>query len=286
MSKPKAHVSNEKKKVVQQLKQMMTSYPIVGIVNMENLPAQQLQIMKRKLRGKIELFMAKKRLMKIAIEQCKDKQPGIEALADKMVGMPALLCTKENPFLLFKILKQNKSKAPAKAGQTAPADIIVSAGKTNFLPGPIIGELGSIGIKSKVDGGKIAIIADTVVVKEGEIIKPNVASMLLRLGVNPMEIGLDLVAVYEAGIIYDRKILDVDDKQYIANITTAAGWAFNLAIEAGYTTRETTEFLIAKGQREAKAVALEAAFLTSDTVEEILAKASRVAEHLNQITGG
>jgi large subunit ribosomal protein L10 len=42
---------------------------------------------------------------------------------------------------LYKILQKSKSSAPAKAGQTAPNDIYVKAGKTSFAPGPIIGEL-------------------------------------------------------------------------------------------------------------------------------------------------
>jgi len=280
MVKPKAHVSDYKKKVVARLKSLLGKYPIVGAVNMENLPAQQLQAMKKKLKGKVELLMTKKRLMKIALEECKDDKKGLDELIPYLRGMPALLFTNDNPFSLFKILKQNKSKAPAKAGQIAPNDIIVPAGPTSFLPGPIIGELGAIGIKSKVDQGKIAIISDSVVVKEGQEIKENVASILTRLNIQPMEVGLDLIATYEAGTIFTKEILNVDEEEYIDNITNGAAWAFNLAVEAGFMTSETSEFMIVKAATQAKNLAIEANILTDETTEIILGKAERTASNL------
>jgi len=155
--------------------------------------------MREKLRGKVDIFMTKKRLMKIAFDQAKKDKNGIENLGDYFKGMPALVFTRDNPFTLFKILKENKSNAPAKGGQTAPHDIEVKAGGTSFAPGPIIGELGAFGIKTGVEGGKIAIKADKVVCKEGEVISSALAGILTRLGVNPMEVGLDLVGIYENG---------------------------------------------------------------------------------------
>jgi len=68
--------------------------------------------------------------------------------------MPALLFTKENPFKLYNKLQKSKSSAPAKAGQTAPSEIVVPKGPTPFAPGPIIGELGALGIKTAVENIK------------------------------------------------------------------------------------------------------------------------------------
>src|SRR3989338_1052307 len=113
--------------------------------------------------------------------------------------MPALLLKKENPFSLYKILKKSKSSASAKAGQIAPRDLIVPAGPTPFTPGPVISELAAVGIKAGVEGGKVAVKVDSMIAKKGETIKPAVASMLTRLSILPMEIGLNLTAVYENG---------------------------------------------------------------------------------------
>ena len=187
--------------------------------------------------------------------------------------MPGLLFSKENPFKLYKKIEKSKSPAPAKAGQTAPKDIIVPAGKTPFAPGPIIGELGSIGIKTGVEAGKIAIKQDSTVAKEGDIIKPKVAEILTRLNILPMEAGLDLTAAYEKGVIYNKKILAIDEKKFMQDLTDAAQWAFNLSVEAGYPTKENIELMIIKSFNETKALALEAGIISKDVIEQILSKA-------------
>ena len=89
-----AHVSQEKKELVKKISGLLAQYPIVGAVNMENLPAPQLQAMKAKLRGKIELVMTKRRLMNIAIENAKAKVSKLEKIAPFLKGTPALLAVR------------------------------------------------------------------------------------------------------------------------------------------------------------------------------------------------
>lgn len=270
-----AHVSESKKKTVDEFSKLISEYPIIASVDLENLPAPQLQNMRETLRDKVVLRMTKRRLINIAIDKAKDKKPGLEKLKEKLKGMPALLFTKENPFSLYKTIKKNKSAAPAKAGQIAPKDIVVPAGPTGFMPGPVIGELGALGIKSSVENGKIAIKEDAIVAKEGEVISPELAAMLTRLGITPMEVGLDIVAAYEDGTIYTRKVLDIDEDQFMADLTAASQWAFNLAIESGYTTKETIGVFITKAFNQSKAVAIESGFMADAVVGDILGKAER-----------
>ncbi|MEK6942962.1 MAG: 50S ribosomal protein L10 [Nanoarchaeota archaeon] len=268
-----AHVAEYKKEIVTSLVKLINQYPIVGIVNMENLPAPQLQAMRAQLRGNFHLTMTKRRLIKLAFEQAKSTKKGIEQLENHLGGMPALIFTKENPFKLSRTLQRSKSPAPAKAGQTAPRDIVVQKGSTSFAPGPIIGELAMAGIKSGVEGGKVAIKEDSIVARAGEKIKPKVAEILTRLGVQPMEVGLDLVAVYENGIIYGRDILSVDEKEYKLRLNNAARWSFNLAVFAAYPTKLTIPVLIGKASNEAKAVGVEAKILEKGIIETLVGKA-------------
>jgi large subunit ribosomal protein L10 len=269
-----AHVSEEKKKIVAEFKKLSEDYPIIAAVNMEGLPTPQLQAMRAQLRSRsIVLKMTKKRILKVALETSGKKD--LDKMVPFLVGHPALLFTKENPFKLFKSLEKNKSSAPAKGGQIAPKDIIVPAGPTGFAPGPIIGELGQIGIKAGIDAGKVIIKVDSVVVKEGQVIKPNVAAILTRLKIEPMEIGLDLVAAYENGEIFTKQLLRIDEKEYIQNITKAHTWAFNLAVDAGVYNKTTIEYMVTKADKNAKAVAISENILAKEVVGEILAKAER-----------
>ncbi len=281
MSTYKAKASSEKKVVIKEFVQLAKEYPIVGVVNLESLPANAEQTIRRKLRGKVVLRMTKKRLIKRILEEMKKEKPGIEHLEKHFRGMPAMMFTKDNPFAIFKTIKQNQSPAPAKPGQVAPRDIVVPAGGTGFAPGPVIGELAALGIKSKVEAGKIAIIADAKVAKEGDKISGPLASMLTRLNIFPMSVGLDLVALYENGEILMKSVLDIDEDKFKADLTQAAQWAFNLSVEAAIVTPDNRELLIQKAFRESKALALEANIMADAVVEQLLAKAEAQAKSVS-----
>ena len=274
-----------KEKTVQEFSTLLQEYPIVGVVNMNNLPTKQLQNMRSQLRKTVVLRMTKRRLLKKAIDAAKAKKPGIEKLIPYMEGMPAMLFTKDNPFALQKKLAKNKSKAPAKAGQIAPNDIEVKAGPTTFAPGPIIGELGAVGIKAGIEGGKVTIKADSVVAKKGDVISDKLAGILARLGVEPMEIGLDLTAVYEHGTIFTKDILAIDETVYLNNIRQAARWAVNLAIETAYPTKDTTHLLVQKAFRDAKGLGVSQGIMAKELVSDILAKAQREMLSVKEASG-
>ncbi len=268
--------SPEKKEVVKKIVQFGKQYPIIGLLNMENLPASSLLQMKKQLRGKVELVMTRKTLIQHGLTDL--KLPNGEQLLAKVTGMPALMFTKENPFALYKIIKKSKTPAAAKAGQIAPRDITIPAGPTPFTPGPVISEFAQLGIKAGVEGGKVAVKQDATVVREGQPIEAKLASMLQRLGIEPMEIGLDLVCAYEKGIIYGRSVLDIDETKFMQDLMGAVGGAFNLAVDITFITKDTIEPLLAKAFREAKAVGIEGGVLAPELVEEILAKAQRQAQ--------
>jgi len=273
MEQVQAHVADYKKEIVSNLVNLINSNPIIGVVNMENLPAPQLQAMRAQLRGKFFITMTKRRLIKLAFEETKSKKKDIEKLESYLGGMPALIFTKENPFKLSRTLQKNKSPAPAKAGQTAPRDIVVNKGATPFAPGPIIGELALAGIKSGVENGKVTIKEDTVIVRAGEKIKPKVAEILIRLGVQPMEVGLDLVAVYENGLIYKRDILSIDESEYKNRLSNASRWAFNLANYISYPTKETIRLLIGRAHNDAKTIGVAQNIFDKGIIEVLLGKA-------------
>jgi large subunit ribosomal protein L10 len=274
--------SQEKKDIITKIEKFGKEYPIIAVLNMEGLPASTLLKVKKQLKGKVELVMTRKTLLQRGLANLKLK--GGDDVIGRLKGMPALMFTKENPFALYKIIKKSKQPAAAKPGQIAPKDLMIQKGPTPFTPGPVISEFAALGVKAGVEGGKVAVKEDKVVVKEGEVIKPNVASMLARLGVEPMEIGLDLTCVYEKGTIFDKKVLDVDEKQFMANLTGAAMGGLNLACEIGYTTPDTIILLITKAARNSRAVGIEANILAPEILGDVLAKAERIATQIKNQT--
>lgn len=251
----KAHVSEFKKNEVNLLKKLFNDYETIALVDLTGLPSPQLQMMRSKLkRDSILIRVTKKRLIRKALEDSKKK--GLENFSpflDKV--MPALIFSKQNPFKLSNFLRKNKSKVSAKPGQIAPRDLVINAGPTPFAPGPMIGELGSLGIKAAVEQGKIAVKKDTVIVKGGNVINAKVADLLVKLGMKPMEIGLTLVAAYEEGLIVEKELLDFDENLYIDEIKRIASDAFKLTIGIGYATPENIKLLLSKANAEANALA-------------------------------
>ncbi|MDD5253746.1 MAG: 50S ribosomal protein L10 [Candidatus Nanoarchaeia archaeon] len=264
----KSKISEGKRKEVELLKKMIKENAIFGVADLTNLPSLQLQRMRKQLRGKMDVKMGKGRLIKIAIDQSKDKLKETDTLKSKIRGQPALIVSKENPFKLYKQLQKEKSSAPAKAGQIAPNDIYVRKGKTPFAPGPIIGELGQLGIKTGVEEGKVAITEDKLLVKAGEIIKPKIADVLVKLKIEPMEVGINLIFAYENGVIYERDVLGIDEAKVIKDMQNIYRWGINLAVYAGIYEKDVMKFMIKKAELEAKALGTKVNIEESETTKD------------------
>ena len=160
-----AHVAEWKKEEVNELKGIIGEHDVICIVDLMNIPAKQLQEMRRTLKGNAVIRMAKINLINLALEDCNADKNNIVDLSEHMDGQVAIIATEMNPFKLYKILEDSKTSAPAKAGSIANDDIIVPEGDTGFEPGPFLGELQQVGIPAKIDKGKICVQKETVVVK-------------------------------------------------------------------------------------------------------------------------
>lgn len=252
MTKKKTTLAQKKTKVADLIKRIEESKTI-GLVNLENLPAKQLKAVRAKLKDKLQFAFVKKTLVKRALEGT--KRETAKQLAQYLDGInPALIFTELEAFELFRMLKSSRQMVAAKPGQTAPADIMVSAGPTPFAPGPAISELAQLGLKTKVEGGKIQIREDAKVVKAGDKIVPLAASILAKLGIMPIQIGVTLAYVLEGTDLYIATTLDVDTVKYAQDLKNAVLNAFKLATELGFASKETITYLIQKACRESKAI--------------------------------
>jgi len=211
--------------------------------------------------------------MSIAIDEAAKDKPGLDSLKDIVAGQCAVIATTMNPFKLFNEMEKTKTKAPAKAGDIAPEDIDVKEGETPFKPGPIVGELQKAGIPAGIESGKVVFKKDKVLVKKGDKIPDEIAKILPRLEIFPMTVGLDLKAVYEDGIIFNRELLQIPPEYYPSMLATAARNAMSLGVSIVYATPQTIAPLLGKAYREASALSVAAAFPTKDNIKALLVKA-------------
>ena len=284
-----AHVAEWKKEEVKELKGIIGEYDVIGIVDLVNIPAKQLQEMRKSLKGKAVIRMSKINLINLALEDCNAEKTNIIDLSEHMDGQIAIIATEMNPFKLYKILEDSKTQAPAKPGTIAPDDIIVPEGDTGFEPGPFLGELQQVGIPAKIDKGKICVQKETVVVAAGEEVSKQVAATLSRMDINPMEVGIDLKAVYEEGSIYTSDVLAIDEEQTLADVQNAFKKAFNLSVNAAIPTKETTSTIITLAYTRAINLGVEAAIMTSETSEPLIglaqAKMLAIASEVSGVEG-
>jgi large subunit ribosomal protein L10 len=248
---------------------------MVGLVNVEGVGAKQLSGIRENLRGSAVMKMARNTLMIRALE--KSSKKNMKDLAKFVRGPVAFIFSNQDPFALSKFLRENKTAAPAKGGQVAPKNIIVPAMNTGVAPGPFISELAALKIPSRVKGGVIHITDDTVAVKAGDVISNAMAQMLTRLGIEPLELQLKLIAAYTDGEVLTADSFEIDLEALFKEVILGHQLAINLSVNTGIPTTETIPLIIAKANMEAKNLALSIDFFVPEMLEQFLSKANSEA---------
>jgi large subunit ribosomal protein L10 len=235
------HVSDLKKAKVKELADLMKSKTVM-VISIKGLPSAQFQDIKKKLRGTARVQVVKKSLVKFALDHCGIKK--LHELVPYVDDSTAVLFSDHDAFEISGILADEKSPAKAKAGQIAPSDIEVKAGPTELLPGPDISALSAVGLAPKVENGKIAIMQDKIIVKEGGEIGEGHASIMAKLDIIPFEVGVEPVAAYMDGVVYvDIKI---DKEATLKDLEDAYGRGLGFAVEVGYVCSESLDFVLNK----------------------------------------
>jgi large subunit ribosomal protein L10 len=266
-----------KKDTVSDLVTLLKSGDTIAVIDIHGVPAGAMIGMRSTLRDSMNIQVAKKRLMRIAWENAGNNSEDLETLFQGVV-QPALVSSSAmNSFELFSELKKTEAGRAAKPGDVAPHQIVVEKMDTGMAPGPIVGELNSVGIPAKIMGGSVQIQKRTVVLEEGEVFEGDMGMMLSKIGINPIVTGLRLCGTLEDGVVFAPSTLDLDLEQFESDLISYGAGAFNLACNITWFTSQTMPTLIAKASGEALAVALEAAVVTADTLPHLIGRANLAA---------
>jgi large subunit ribosomal protein L10 len=269
-----AHVADWKREEVKELTNLFMKNRVVGIVEVGGIPAPQMQQMRKNLHGAATLRSAKNNLILRALDKAEKVTKGVSELKDHVKGQSAIIATEMNPFKLFSKIKESRTMAPAKGGEKAAYDIEVKEGETPFKPGPIVGELQKVGIPAAILEGKVVVKNDKVVVPQGEIISTEVAQMLTRLEIFPIEIGMTLNGVFEDGSIFSPDVLDINIDEFLGRMKQASNNAFNLAIITGWISKQTIQPLLMKAHHNAFTIAIEMGIVNKETIKHLISKAN------------
>lgn len=259
-------IPEDKKKLVITLTEKIKSSRTVLIASIKGLPTSHFQKIKKALRGKAEIFVAKKSIVLRAIGET--KKGTLQNLKKEIGADIALIFSDMEAFSLASLLVDSQSPAKAKGGDIAPTDVVVEPGPTELMPGPAISELGAVGLKVAVENGKLAIKKQTTIVKEGEVISDNVASVMAKLNILPMKAGFLPLVAYDSDEETIYTDIKIDKEGTLAELKNAIGKALGFAVNVGYTVKETISYFIAKAGAEEKALAVKIGEGTGEKKEE------------------
>jgi large subunit ribosomal protein L10 len=248
--KLRSHSIKEKavKEIIEEIKKSKT----LVVVSIKGLPSRQFQEIKKSIRNNAKVRVAKKNIL-LRVVKGLGKDSALK-LEDYIKENCAFIISNIEGFELAGILLRKRSSVFAKAGQIATSDIEVKDGPTDLPPGPAISELGSLGLVVSVESGKIAIKKSKIVVRQGEIIKDNVASVLQKLGIQPFNVGLEPVCVYDVQTEKIYSELKIDPDLAIQELKNSAGKALGFAQRIKYFCRETIGYFLVKANMEGTAI--------------------------------
>ncbi|PIT85517.1 50S ribosomal protein L10 [Candidatus Micrarchaeota archaeon CG10_big_fil_rev_8_21_14_0_10_59_7] len=242
----------EKIESVARIKKDLARHKTVAIATIASLPAKHYLSIKKQTRKEVTIEFARQTLLKRALEE--SGRAELKPLEAKFRNGAVIIVSDLDAFKLYALFKRSKSRTFAKPGAIAPSDIIVPAGETSLAPGPVLTELKQAKIDARISRTKVTIAKDALVAKKGEPISEPVAKILMKLGIEPFEIGIGIISVYDNGTVYDGAALDIDEEGFRQGIMECHRSALNLCVFAEIWNETSAPLIVQKAAREANAI--------------------------------
>lgn len=267
-----------KAKLLEELSGYLKQYRYYMVASITGLPASVVKTSRSLLRSDGSLMKVVKNT--IFLLALKNTGKYVEGIEEHLRGQNAVIFTNKNPFEILFFLDKQKIMREARAGDIATSEIVLPAGNTGIPPGPMISNFNKLGIPTRVQEGSIWIAKDTVVAKPGDVISPELAELLSKLGLKPIESKLQIKTIYLDGKVVSPKDVELDVSLWKNRLVSAHIEAYNLAFNAALPLPQVLPQLIAKAHIEALALASNAAYPAREALPQILAKAEAQAKAL------
>jgi len=250
------------------MKECMSTYSKLFIVEIDNVGSMQLQQTRMALRGTAEVLMGKNTMMRRCIRDYVEENPDspmgqLEACCRGNIGM---VFTNGDLGEVRGILESNVRPAPAKVGAIAPIDVIVPKGPTGCDPGQTA-FFQTLQIQTKIARGQIEMTTDTHLIKAGDKVNASEAALLQKLGIEPFTYGMNLKSVYDSGSLFDAKVLDITDDVLAAKFVAALNTISKLSLALNMPTQASVTHSVANAFKACLAVTVQLDKYTFDKAE-------------------
>lgn len=274
--------SKSEKKVAydQKLCQLLDEYSQILVVAADNVGSNQLQNIRKGLRGDSIVLMGKNTMMKRSIRLHAEKT-GNQAflnLIPLLVGNVGLIFTKGDLKEVSEEVAKYKVGAPARVGLVAPIDVIVPPGNTGLDPSQT-SFFQVLNIPTKINKGTVEIITAVELIKKGDKVGSSEAALLSKLGIRPFSYGLVVQTVYDNGSVFNPEVLDLTEDDLIEKFATGVSMVTSLSLAISYPTLAAAPHMFINAYKNVLAVAVETdySYPQADKVKEYLKDPSKFA---------
>lgn len=257
-------ITEAKQEYEAKLNKCFSKYSKVLFCQVDNVRSQQIHDVRIELRGKAEFVMGKKTLQ-AKIVQRRAESEGASSLdkafyekceeAKLLTGNSGLLFTNADLKDVSAALDKYRVQAPARVGAIAPCDVIIPAGNTGMEPTQT-SFFQALNIPTKITKGTVEIISDKKVLNAGDKVDNSTAALLQKLKISPFYYQLEVLCVWDRGVIFDKKDLAIDDAAVEKMMLEGIGQINALALGAGIPTASNLPIMLTDAFKNLLAVSI------------------------------
>ncbi|KAL3157015.1 ribosomal protein P0 (A0) (L10E) [Trebouxia sp. C0009 RCD-2024] len=267
----------------------LDKYDRAFIVAADNVGSKQFQDIRRGLREHSVVLMGKNTMMKRCIKvYAEEKQEDKwNVLLDYLVGNVGIIFTTGDLNSVRDEIMKFKVGAPARVGLVAPNSVEVPAGGTGLDPSST-NFFQVLNIPTKINKGTVEITSNVALIKAGEKVGASEATLLAKLGIKPFSYGLIVQNVYDAGAVFDPKVLDITDADLESTVQLGIKRIAAACLALNYPTLASIPHSIVNGYKNVLAVSVETdyTFPLAEKVKAYLADPSAFASEAPAAGGG
>jgi large subunit ribosomal protein LP0 len=246
------------------LGKLLEEYPKIIIVGADNVGSNQMQKVRKSLRGKAVLLMGKNTMVRKAVRGAAESNPKLTNLLPHIKNNVGLLFAKDDLSSVKKIILENKVAAPAKVGAISPVDVIVPAGPTGMEPTQT-SFLQALNIPSKIVKGQVEISNDVKLLSFGQKVGSSEATLLAKLNIKPFFYGLGILKIYDEGSVYDASVLDITDEVILQKFRNGVNNVASISLALHQPTLASLPHSLIKGYKNILSISLATDFTIKQT---------------------
>lgn len=236
----------------------MNEYEKIIICDVDYVTSKQFQEIRREfsLTESAEILMGKNTFIKKVIDHMLPDKPELEVLLPLLKNNVCLFMTNGDIKEICDYLSTFKGPQLARSGSTAPVAVTIPAQLTEFGPDKtkFLQTFTRPPIPTKITRGMIEIITDVNLMEAGDTVSPSAAILLKSLNIKPFIYGLDILCIYQAGVVFDPELLDITEDDVRTGFMSGVSNVAAVSLAIGYPTVASVPHSIANGFRNVMAV--------------------------------